>query len=286
MPTPAATPAPASAEGLPPSPAPGAPPAGPSATAPGGIAARVEAAPQSGCLVCGAELVYRIGAAPVTCALCGAAGASSATCAAGHFVCDACHSGSAKDVIERTCAATELRDPIAIVQGLMRHPSVKLHGPEHHFLVPAALLAAWSNVRGEPERRAERVAEARRRSDPIVGGMCGYQGACGAAIGTGIFASVATGATPLSTGPWRQANAMTARALDLVARSGGPRCCKRDTFLSVLAAARFARSNLGVALPARGVACEWSDRNAQCLGEGCAFHRDAAGARAGSSPRT
>lgn len=226
-----------------------------------------------GCLLCGADLVYRLGAATMTCALCGAARDSAASCAAGHYVCDACHGGKAKDVIERFCAATTLTDPVAIAQGLMHHPSVKLHGPEHHFLVPAALLAALSNARGEPERRAERVAEARRRAEPLVGGMCGFQGACGAAIGAGIFASIATGATPLATDAWRLSNGLTARALETVARAGGPRCCKRDTYLSVLTGARFARESLGVDLEARGVACDWSGQNKECLGADCAFHR-------------
>jgi hypothetical protein len=66
---------------------------------------------------------------------------------------------------------------------------------------------------------------------------------------------------------------MTARALDVVSRSGGARCCKRDSFLSILAAATFSREHLGVALPARGPACEWSDVNRECLGDGCPFRR-------------
>jgi hypothetical protein len=66
---------------------------------------------------------------------------------------------------------------------------------------------------------------------------------------------------------------MTARALDVVSRTGGARCCKRDSFLSILAAARFAKEHLGVTLPARGPACEWSDVNRECLGETCPFHR-------------
>jgi len=228
---------------------------------------------QQGCLLCGAGLVYRLGTVPMTCALCGRTRDSAASCAGGHYVCDGCHAGQAKDVIERFCAATLLTDPMAIAVGLMHQPSLKLHGPEHHFLVPAALLAALSNAEGAPERRAGRVAEARRRAEPLVGGLCGFQGACGAAIGAGIFASIATGATPLSTEAWRLANGLTARALEAVAKAGGPRCCKRDTFLSILTGARFAQATLGVALPARGLACEWSDRNQECLGEACAFHR-------------
>ncbi len=230
-------------------------------------------AAETGCLVCGADLVYLDASAPMTCALCGATRASNARCADGHYACDACHAAPARDVIERTCAATGETDPIALAVRLMRHASVKMHGPEHHFLVPAVLLATWSNARGEPERRAARVAEARRRSEPVLGSFCGIQGACGAGIGAGTFVAVASGSTPVK-GPERcLSNRMTARALDVIARSDAARCCKRDSFLAILAAARFARERLGVALPARGPACEWSGTNAECSGVACPFHR-------------
>ncbi len=234
-----------------------------------------------GCALCGADLVYRAAAAPVRCAFCGEARESQTACAAGHFVCDACHSGPAKDVIEQACRETTSADPVGIAMGLMRHPALRLHGPEHHFLVPAALVAAFCNAIGAPEKKAEMVAEARRRSDPVAGGFCGIQGACGAGIGTGIFVALATGSTPLRGAERGLSNRMTARALDVISRTGGARCCKRDSLLAILAAARFAREHLGVALPARGRACEWSDRNAQCLEGGCPFHRP----RASSAPR-
>jgi hypothetical protein len=227
---------------------------------------------RSGCLVCGEALEYLSASAPMTCALCGGGRDSAARCVAGHFVCDACHAAPAKDVIERACAVTDERDPVALAERLMHHPALKLHGPEHHFLVPAVLLAAHWNARGEPGRRAEAVREARRRSEPVAGGFCGLQGACGAGIGTGIFVALATGSTPLAAHPRGLANRMTARALDVVSRSGGARCCKRDSFLSILAAARFSREHLGVDLPARAPTCTWSEANRECLGEGCPFH--------------
>ena len=129
----------------------------------------------------------------MTCARCGAAHGSAARCAAGHFVCDACHAAPAKDVIEQACLASDERDPIALAVRLMRHPSVKMHGPEHHLLVPAVLLTAFWNTRGEPGRKAGAIPEARRRSDPVAGGSCGLHGACGAGLGTGIFVALATG---------------------------------------------------------------------------------------------
>ncbi len=227
---------------------------------------------RSGCLVCGAALAYLPAAEPMSCALCGAPAESAARCTAGHFVCDACHSGSAKDVVERACLETRSDDPLEIARAVMRHPAVKLHGPEHHFLVPAALLAAHANARGAREDLPRLVAEARRRSEPVGGGFCGFQGACGAAIGAGIYVSLATRATPLASEPWALANAATARALDVLARVGGPRCCKRTTGLVLLTAARFARERLGVKLATTSTPCEWADANAECIEQRCPFY--------------
>jgi len=229
----------------------------------------------AGCLVCGADLAYLAASAPMTCALCGAARDSSARCVAGHFVCDTCHAAPAREVIERTCVASDERDPIALAVRLMRHPAVKVHGPEHHLLVPAVLLTAWWNAKGDPGRKAEAIREARRRSDPVAGGFCGLQGACGAGIGTGIFAALATGSTPLA-GPARGlSNRMTSRALQVISGTDAARCCKRDSFLAILTAARFAREHLGVDLPASGPRCEWTVTNRECAREACPFHRAA-----------
>jgi hypothetical protein len=232
---------------------------------------------RSGCLTCGAELVYLAAAERMTCALCGAPVESAARCAAGHFVCDTCHSGSAKDVIERACLTAEGEDPLAIARSLMRHPKLKLHGPEHHFLVPAALLAAHTNVRGTRADLPRLLAEARRRSDPVAGGFCGLQGACGAGIGAGIYVSLATGATPLAKEPWALANGATARALEILARVGGPRCCKRTSGLAILVGVRVARERLGVKLAGSAQPCEFADRNAECIELRCPFFPRSAG---------
>ncbi len=222
--------------------------------------------------MCGTALEYLATAEPMSCARCGTAVASTARCRSGHFICDACHSGSAKDAIERFCLATESTDPLEMSRALMRHPKVKMHGPEHHFLVPAALLAAHANARGEPRDRPRLIAEARRRSEPVAGGFCGFQGACGAAIGAGIYVSIATGSTPLAREPWALANGATARALDVLSRVGGPRCCKRNTWLVMLSAIRFARERLGVILSGHGERCAFAALNPECIEARCPFH--------------
>ena len=227
---------------------------------------------RSGCLLCGGELRYAATASTRTCALCGAAAVSEVACAAGHYVCDACHGASAMDLIERACAASGARDPFEIAIALMRSPAVKMHGPEHHFLVPAVLLTAYDNATGRPELKAGHLAEARRRAERVPGGYCGSHGTCGAAVGTGIFLSVLTGATPLSTFEWRQCNRLTALCLLRIADAGGPRCCKRDTFLALRTAVEEIAAARGVRLPApEAVRCEFLALNAQCLAEACPF---------------
>ena len=85
---------------------------------------------------------------------------------------------------------------------LMQNPHVPMHGPEHHFLVPAMLLAAYYNTIGEPYRKSRVLGLARERSGLVKGGSCGLLGDCGAAVGTGIFIPIITGATPLSLDEW------------------------------------------------------------------------------------
>jgi hypothetical protein len=113
--------------------------------------------------------------------------------------------------------------------------------------------------------------EMRERGEQVPGGACGYMGACGASISTGIFLSIVTRNTPLSTDTWRLCNLCTACALEQVALNGGPRCCKRDSYLSVLTAIDFVKENLGVEMVKPEVRCSRSQINEQCIGKKCPF---------------
>ena len=107
----------------------------------------------------------------------------------------------------------------------------------------------------------------------VPGGFCGSHGTCGAAIGTGIFVSLITGSTPLKKQEWSLANQMTARSLMTIARHGGPRCCKRDSWLAIRTAVTFLSERFGITLPVpETVRCEFGDINRECLREACPFH--------------
>ena len=114
---------------------------------------------------------------------------------------------------------------------------------------------------------------ARQRAENVLGGFCGFYGACGAGVGTGIFVSLITDSTPLSTETWGLANKMTSESLACIADLGGRRCCKRDTFLALKSAAEFAQEHFSITLPISDpLLCDFSHLNRECLLADCPFH--------------
>jgi hypothetical protein len=223
------------------------------------------------CLICGSPLRYLQSAERLRCARCGAEAWANALCSAGHFVCDECHAGDIDERLKRLCLEATTTDPIAILETAFALRQVHMHGPEHHRIVPCALLAAYRNAGGELDL-AQALDEALKRGRSVPGGSCGYWGACGAAIGAGIFASLATGTTPLSEGTWGLISSLVAQCLAENAKIGGPRCCKRTSFTAVRLSAEFAREHLGVdmGMPQR-ILCAHSHRNGECKGRACPY---------------
>lgn len=171
------------------------------------------------------------------------------------------------------CLAEQSNDPIEVLERLMSQSWCHMHGPEHHVLVGAALLTAYNNALPDTARLdlKELLPEVINRGQQVPGGACGYMGACGASISTGIFMSVITRNTPFSTDTWRLCNLCTSQALEQVALNGGPRCCKRDSYLSILAAVDFVCKNLGVEMHRADITCSRSQINEQCIGKKCPF---------------
>lgn len=227
---------------------------------------------KTGCLICGEELIYKNSEEEMECVFCGKKQMSNVACKNGHFICDECHGRDAEEIITAFCLNTDMTDPLRIAVSLMRHPALHMHGPEHHYLVPAALVTAYYNLTGGKEKKEEALKKVLARSGHIKGGFCGTHGTCGAGIGTGIFISVITGATPLSKESWSLSNRMTATALMAIAGAGGPRCCKRDSYIAIIEAAKFLKDNLGVVLPVTNeFCCEFSGLNRECRNNECPF---------------
>lgn len=228
---------------------------------------------KTGCLICGEKLVYLKQPERAACYYCHQVCESDIKCEDDHFVCDTCHSLPANDLIEQFCLSSKLEDPVEAALILLRNPKVKMHGPEHHFLVPAVLLSAYYNAEKNFLAKEKQIKEARKRAEKVPGGFCGSHGNCGAGVGSGIFISLITGATPLSGRDWKLSNMMTARSLLSIAEHGGPRCCKRNIFLSLLEAMDFLKENFDLGLSAiTNIKCEFSLLNRECLQERCLFY--------------
>lgn len=169
------------------------------------------------------------------------------------------------------CLQETSADPIAILNKLMDLPFCRMHGPEHHVLVGAALLTAYRNAGGELSL-PDALAELYKRASAVPGAACGYWGACGAGISTGQYLSIVTGSNPLAGEVWGKCLAMTSRALSCMAEVGGPRCCKRDSYLSVLAAVDHTAQQLGIQMEKTTPICSRSSQNLQCIGPRCPFY--------------
>ena len=205
------------------------------------------------------------------CAVCGRREGSRTRCVNGHYVCNDCHMDG-MDATLGLCLHSTSKNPIGILQELMSQPFCHMHGPEHHVLVGSALLTAYHNAGGSIDLPAA-LAEMVSRGKSVPGGACGFWGACGAGISTGIFVSILSNSTPLSEEPFGLSNRMTAKALEQIGTIGGPRCCKRDSLLSVLAAVAFVREQFGIEMEVPDVVCEYGAQNNQCIGIRCPFSK-------------
>lgn len=223
------------------------------------------------CLICKAPLEYLNEDAEMECAICHKKEFSKTRCINGHYVCNECHTQGI-DSIFGVCFATTSKNPVEIIQKMMELPFCHMHGPEHHIMVGAALLTAYKNAGGDIDL-SKALSEMKNRGQSVPGGACGFWGACGAGISSGMFISIISGSTPLAGAPFGLANRMTAKSLEAIGYVGGPRCCKRDSFLSILAAIDFVKEHFGVEMGKPEIICDYSARNNQCLGKKCPFSK-------------
>jgi len=257
-------------------PKPNAPPSGPCCcppAAPEAASASTAAAEpyRTGCMLCADELVYFETYQERICHYCGQAFPANAACAVGHFVCDACHRAGALEVIHNVCLHTRLAGPVALMQTIRAHPRFAIHGPEHHALVPAILLAALRN--SGQSITDEQIQTAIQRGATISGGACAFLGVCGAAVGVGIAVSVLLGATPYRGDSRRATQQATLAAMNRIAPYDAPRCCQRDSWLALDAAARPIHDLTGIRLSVEPFACQQHELNKECIQDECPLWR-------------
>jgi hypothetical protein len=222
------------------------------------------------CGVCARPLVYAAESVTKTCDICGKVEKTNIYCPAGHYVCDACHSKATLEVLKQVLASSKSTDPLEIIEQVMAHPSVPMHGPEHHVIVPAAIITAVKNTSYPVPKEA--IEKAIERASKVPGGWCGLYGDCGAAVGVGIAVSVLTNATPLTGKERALAMGATSFALSRML-DDQPRCCKRASRTAIEAAVEYIHDKLGINLvQGKKISCTYTIRNQQCAKTECPYY--------------
>lgn len=178
----------------------------------------------------------------------------------------------AKKIIE-VCLKEKSTNPIDIFLNIAQMDFVRIHGPEHHVLDGAALLIAFYNAVGKIDLQNS-LNELMRRGLQMPGATCGMWGVCGAVSSMGAALSIIDGTGPLTAdSSWGKHMEFTSKALQRLAQVGGPRCCKRDAFLSFQEAIQYVNESYNVELQHQKTECVFSEKNEQCIKERCPFYK-------------
>lgn len=176
------------------------------------------------------------------------------------------------ELIIAECMKLKGTDPYRLFHTIAEKDFVRIHGPEHHILDGACILTAFHNAGGKidlPSALQKLMHEGMR----MPGAACGLWGVCGAVTSIGAALAVIDGTGPLSTDDWGSHMEYTSAALARLAKTGGPRCCKRDAFSSLEQAAVYIKHRYGITLSMSPIKCDFSPLNAQCIGEKCPYHK-------------
>jgi hypothetical protein len=223
---------------------------------------------KNNCMICNEELVYA-DLKEHTCSICKNNFSSQVTCKNGHYVCDKCHINDPVEYLEQYIQLSNKKDPIDMLSEVMNHNSFKMHGPEHHYLIPAIFLTAIKNSGYEtPDNYWQLVLS---RCSQLPGGTCGYWGACSCAIGTGVTISILTNSNPLNKTNYGKLHLTSADAINEIGLVGGPRCCKRNTLISAFSLLKNLSTNFNITLDHTKFICSFLNNNKECIGNKCEF---------------
>lgn len=171
------------------------------------------------------------------------------------------------------CKNAKSTNPIKIFNTIAKEDFVAIHGPEHHVLDGASILTAYKNAGGEIDLE-NGLAWMMEQGLKMPGAACGHWGVCGSVTSIGAAIAFIDGTGPLSTdGSWGKHMEFTSKAVKRMGEINGPRCCKRDGYISLEAAIDFINENYDVTLGKSAISCDFSPENKQCIGERCPYHK-------------
>lgn len=175
------------------------------------------------------------------------------------------------ELIKKVLIESNEKNPIVLIRKIMKEEYINMHGPEHHFLDGGALMTAIKNngLNFDLDSCLEILAQ---RAIRMPGAMCGYWGVCGSVASISAVFSILDGTGPLSSDEsYSEHMKFTSKVISNMSKIGGPRCCKRNAFISISEGIKYANEHYGLNIPGSEISCEFSFRNKQCLKEKCPF---------------
>ena len=169
------------------------------------------------------------------------------------------------------CMKNKSTDPYEIFHANANMDFVRMHGPEHHILDGACILTAFRNAGGNIDLQ-EALNKLMHEGLRMPGAACGLWGVCGAVTSIGAALAIIDGTGPLSGEDWGSHMEYTSDALALLAKTGGPRCCKRDAYISMEQAVEYISKRHNVKLNISAIKCDFYPLNNQCIGSRCPFN--------------
>ena len=178
------------------------------------------------------------------------------------------------ELIKKNLKEQKSKNPIEIIKSLMHSDFIDMHGPEHHFLDGACFMRALYNAGLEFDFDSALDTFA-QRTIKMPGAMCGLWGVCGSVASLGAVFALLDGTGPLSQDEsYKSHMEFTSSVIKKMSEIGGPRCCKRNAFISIMYGVQYAKShyNINIELPSN-IECEFSNFNKQCIGNKCPFNK-------------
>ena len=206
------------------------------------------------------------------CSFCGKETDLVSGCDDGHKLCASCTEPVIRTEIKRVCMASDSKDPYAILMDILDVPIVFNRLVKFHVAIPAALVTAYCNAKGDRSDLSSLLDEAMWRGDHVPPKACGHWGTCGAAVSCGVFFSTVTGTSPLSEESFGRLHVLTGGCLTEIGENGGPRCCNRSTLSSLRRTVSFVKDELGVEMEWHDRVCDKQSWNKQCKGVKCPYN--------------
>ena len=169
------------------------------------------------------------------------------------------------------CKKVGSTDPFEIFHTVANKDFVRIHGPEHHILDGACIITAMYNAGYsiDLENALNKIAFEGLR---MPGAACGLWGVCGAVTSIGAALAIIENTGPLSTEEWGSHMVFTSAALARLSKTGGPRCCKRDAYLTMEQAVSYIFERYGIELNKPKTVCVFYPLNKQCIGKKCPYN--------------